>query len=476
MPSAAYRVSGELIDLVRVQGGAVRPQPSPDGSQLAFVRRVRGQSVLSLFDLESGQIRALWDGLSLDQQEAWAIFGPYPNYAWTPDGADIVIWAQGKLWRVPVAGGTPAEIPFSARVEQQMSEPVRFSYRLDEGNFDPKMIRDAATSPDGRTLVFHAVGSLWQKTLPDGRPQRLSPESHFDYQPAFSRDGRQLAFVRYSDADQTAIIVRDLASGSERAITTRAGFYFAPAFSPDGGSVIYSRQAPGGLLDYRFGLDTGIWLQPLAGGEPRRISRDGYQPQFSADGRRVFYMTGGGMDKKLNSIGLHGEEPREHFNLKYVTSVAISPDNRWVAFTELFNAYVAPFTDTAGAVDLNKDSKAFPVAQVSADAGSYLHWSADSSRLHWLVGDSYFSRDLSDSFAFLPGAPGKLPAPEAARGVPVGLTVPVDTPQDVVASPMRASSPCVARRSSKAAPWWCAVTASRRWARRTRWPCLPGPG
>ena len=36
----------------------MRPQPSPDGKQLAFVRRVRGDSVLSLFDLESGEALA----------------------------------------------------------------------------------------------------------------------------------------------------------------------------------------------------------------------------------------------------------------------------------------------------------------------------------------------------------------------------------------------------------------------------------
>src|SRR5690606_18649205 len=72
------RETGELIDLVRVQGGAARPQPSPDGKQLAFVRRVREKSVLSSFDLETGAIRDVWDGLSHDQQEAWAIFGIYP--------------------------------------------------------------------------------------------------------------------------------------------------------------------------------------------------------------------------------------------------------------------------------------------------------------------------------------------------------------------------------------------------------------
>jgi Tol biopolymer transport system component/imidazolonepropionase-like amidohydrolase len=427
------RESGELVDLVRVQGGAVRPQPSPDGKQLAFVRRVRGASVLSLFDLETGQIRSLWDGLSRDQQEAWAIFGVYPNYAWTPDGSRIVIWAQGKLWSVATDDGAVAAIPFQAEVDQQLSEPARFSYRLDDDQFSPRMIRDAATSPDGRTLVFHAVGALWSKSLPSGRPQRLTQVEAFDYAPSFSADGSQLVFVRYSDQDQSVVMVRELATGRERPLTTRPGFYFTPRLSPDGRSVVYSRQAPGGLVDYRFGLDTGIWVQPLAGGEPRRLHRTGRAPQFSADGSRVYFLSGGGMEKKLMSIGADGTEPREHFNLKYANFVALSPDNKWVAFTELFNAYVAPMAATGTAIDLNKDTKAVPVTRVSQDAGSYLHWSGDSSRLHWLVGDEYFSRELKDSFAFLPGAPSTLPKPEDARGVRIGLSLPVDAPEQVVA-------------------------------------------
>ena len=70
---------------------------------MAFVRRVGTKSVLFVHDMESGRETALWDGLDHDQQEAWAIFGTYPGYAWTPDGQRIVIWAQGKIWRVDVA-------------------------------------------------------------------------------------------------------------------------------------------------------------------------------------------------------------------------------------------------------------------------------------------------------------------------------------------------------------------------------------
>lgn len=427
------RETGELIDLIRVQGGATRPQPSPDGKQLAFVRRIREKTALSLFDLESGGIRTLWDGLSHDQQEAWAIFGVYPNFAWTPDSQQIVIWAQGGLWKVSAQDGAAAPITFEAEVDQALSEPVRSAYRLDEGRFTSKMIRDAATSPDGRTLVFHAAGSLWRKTLPDGTPERISRDGAFDYSPAFSRDGRQLVFVRYNDEDLSAIIVRELAGGAERTISTKAGFYFTPHFSPDGRSIVYSKQARGGLVDYRFGLDTGLWIQPIAGGEARRIHRTGYDPQFSADGKRVYFLDGGGLEKKLMSVGIDATEPREHLKLKYANFIELSPDNRWIAFTELFNAYVAPFAPTGSSFELSKDSKAMPVTRVSQDAGSYLHWSADSGALHWLVGDRYFTRELKDSFAFLPGAPKTLPKPEDADGIRIGLSLPVDTPSETVA-------------------------------------------
>ena len=99
----ADRETGEVKSIVNGPGGAVRPQVSPDGKNLAYVHRVRAKTVLYVQDLESGAQRAVWDGLSKDQMETWATFGVYPNYQWTPDNKAIVIWAQGKLWKVDVA-------------------------------------------------------------------------------------------------------------------------------------------------------------------------------------------------------------------------------------------------------------------------------------------------------------------------------------------------------------------------------------
>lgn len=429
------RQTGKTETVIASAGGAVRPQPSPDGKSLAFVKRVRKNSVLHRLDLASGEVRPVWDGLSHDQQEAWAIFGPYTGFDWTPDSRAVVIWAQGKLWRVDMASGSRAEIPFTAQVEQTVTEPLRFTQQIDEGQFAPKMIRDVATSADGRDMVFHAVGKLWRKRLPDGQPQRLTGnEGLYEYQPSFSADGGKLLYTTWSDEALGAIYVRNAnGSGTGTRLTRDKGFYYHPRFSPDGKRIVYSKTAGSGLTGSLWSGDRGIYVMPAGGGEAVRVAEQGSAPQFSADGSRVYYLTGGGLEKKLMSVGLHGEDAREVFNLKYVDAVTISPDGKWVAFTELFNAYVAPMVSTGKPVELGKDSKAIPVSQISADVGSYLHWSADSRSLNWMVGDRYHSRALDQSLAFLPGAPKEIAKPVSGGGIAVGLSVPVDKPDELVA-------------------------------------------
>ena len=429
------RETGETETLIETAGGAVRPQPSPDGKQLAFVKRVRDKTVLHVMDLDSGSVRPVWDGLSHDQQEAWAIFGPYTGFDWTPDSKSVVVWAQGKLWRIDMANGNARDVPFTAQVEQTVTAPLRFEHAIDEGSFTPKLIRDVATSRDGNTLVFHAVGQLWRKRLPDGAPQRLTDsEGVYEYQPSYSADGRRLLYTTFSDAALGAIHVRDAdGGGAGTKLTTQPGYYYGPRFSPDGSRIVYSKTRGDGLTGSRWSQQRGIYVIPARGGAPVQVARNGESPQFSSDGTRVLYLTGGGLKKKLMSVGLNGEQPREVFDLKYVDSVSVSPDGKWIAFTELFNAYVAPMVPTGKSVELSKDSKAVPITQVSSDASANMHWAADSESLHWMVGDRYFSRDLTQSFAFLPGAPKELPKPTSEGGVRIGLTMPVDTTDDVVA-------------------------------------------
>lgn len=389
------RETGQNETLINTPGGAIRPQPSPDGKQLAFVKRVRDKTVLHVMDLQSGAVRAVWDGLSHDQQEVWAIFGPYPNFQWLPDSQSVVIWAKGKLHRVDMRSGSAANIAFQATVQQQLTAPIRAQYRVEGERFTARTIRDVATSPDGGSIVLHAVGSLWIKRG-NAAPQRLSrDDSRFEYQPSFSADGRSLLFTTFKDESLGAIHEMDLASGAEKVLSTQPGYYYGPRYSPDGKRIVYSRTAGGGLVSPTWSFERGVFVMDRDGRGLRKLSDEGETPQFNADGSRVMFLAGGGLSKQWKSIGVMGDEPREMFNMKYPNAVAVSPDGKWVAFSELYQAYIAPIPQTGASIELNKDSKALPITRISKDVGDWLHWSADSKTVHWVEGPNYFSRPVN---------------------------------------------------------------------------------
>ena len=76
----------------------------------------RRQEPLFLKDIETGVERPVFDGLDHDLQEAWSMFGTYPQYAWMPDSKALVIWGGGRLWRVEAVdprGPGRRTIPFT---------------------------------------------------------------------------------------------------------------------------------------------------------------------------------------------------------------------------------------------------------------------------------------------------------------------------------------------------------------------------
>ena len=424
--------TGDLKNRITGAGGAVRPQMSPDGRYISFVRRVREKSVLYLYDRETGAHRPIWDGLSRDQQEAWAIFGVYPNYQWTPDGNNIIIWAEGKIWNVDVANRSARQIPFEADVEIEVHETVRFAQEVAPDRFQAKMIRDVSTAPDGRTIVFHAAGNLWRMALPSGTPTRITNDTHYEYSPSFSPDGRSIVYSTWDDDQLGAIYRVNLDGSGKQKLTDRKGYYFTPEYSRDGRTIVFRRGSGNSLLGQIHGLDTGIYIMPSSGGEATLVTESGSAPRFSENDDRIYFQTGGGLSKSYRSVALDGSDRRTHFTMKYAGNVVPSPDGKWVAFTDLHNAYIAPFPRAGNAVELSKDTRAFPVARVTRDAGFSLHWSSDSQRLHWAYGPEYFTRDLTESFDFLPDAPEELPGP-VETGIPINLTLNFDRPSGQVA-------------------------------------------
>lgn len=440
------RQEGKIEDVSGGAGGACRPQLSPNGRWLSFVRRDGVKSVLCLRNLATGEEFPLYDGLDKDQQEAWTIFGCYPGYTFlntSPDKGSILIWAGGKIKRInfgydeknnQIQRESVTDIPFSCNVKTKLAETLKFDNKVYEDEFTARAIRQALTSPDGKTLVFNAAGYLYRKSLPNGKPEVLAgDENVLAFEPAFSPDGQTIAYVTWSDENRGSIQF----SGSKPNIRgLKKHIYRTPSFSPDGKFIVFKIQDGDDEMGPALTDKPGIYVADLNGLDfPRLICEGGDNPRFSADGKRILVQTGGSLfgplDKSLKSYDLNGKDEKVHVKSKYAHSFTVSPDGKWLAFIELHKTYICAFPETGKTLDLSADTKAIPATCVSRDAGYNLHWSADSKKLYYTLGDEYFTIDLKDRFAYLPGAPDSLPAlPEA--GLKIGLTLKADKPKGKV--------------------------------------------
>ena len=432
-------VTGRERRAVSVQGGSVAPQVSPDGKTLAYIRRVRLKSVLYLRDLESGRDRELFGNVDKDLQEAWAIHGLYPQYAWTPDGRSIVVWGEGKIWRVDVANGKGQPLPFNVKVEQTLNDALRFPQKAHPEEFPVRMLRDVRVSPDGSLVVYSALGRLYTRRLPDGQPQRLTKDERHEFFPAFSRDGQWIVYTTWTDAEMGRVRVIRPDGGGARDVVARPGHYVEPAFSPDGQKIVFRHAGGDQTRGPYFSEQAGVYVVPTAGGEPLLARESGNDPEFDHTGTRIYLREFRAEKFTLFSVGVPlsdsavpGRDEIEHVRSDNATQYAPSPDGKWIAFEERFKTFVAPFPRTGRPVDIGPTTQSYPVQRVSRDAGYYLHWSGDSRRLHWALGPELFTRDLARTFAFVEGGQPKADDPEA-KGIQIGFTTKSDVPSGTVA-------------------------------------------
>ncbi len=359
----------------------------------------------------------MYDQLSKDQQEAWSIFGLYTGYAWTPDDKHIVIWSKGKIWKIDVnAVNKATSIPFTCNVKQRIYDAVRFQQNINEDQFTANVIRQAVTSPDGKWLLFNAVGYLWKKELPAGKPQRITNSSDasnlqagFEFEPAFSPDGKSLVYTTWNDSTAGAIYkVNFQGTVKPVKISKTKAIYRQPSFSPDGKWIVFRKEGGNDVLGPAYTARPGIYLMAADGSRESFVTERGDMPVFNKTGDRIYYQLGDGMNRRFVSSKTDGEDERIHLKSTYGRQFTVSPDEKWIAFIDLFEVYVAAFPKTGKTIDIGSGTKDFPVKVVSRDAGINLHWSGDSKTLHYTLGNQYYSINLEDRFEFIANKPDSL--------------------------------------------------------------------
>lgn len=415
-------------------GGAIAPEVSPDGRWLAFARRIPDGTIsfkghrfgprtaLWLRDLSTGAERILMDPITEDNAEGIKTLRVLPGYRWAPDGRSIFISQGGKLRRLDVSTGKVTTIPFTARVHRTISEMAYAPTRISDEPFESHFLRWGASTPDGKTLVFQAVGHVWRTSLPDGTPERVTPASFtaFEYAPALSPDGRWVAFTSWDDSAGGARLWKaPVAGGEPQALTEDVGEYVNPVWSPDGSSIVVARgtgaTAHGrGLVEtpaYDLvrvpasgGAETVVVPvdQPLGAGFFSTSRNQIVEPSFGPEGRLFFprrEKVEGKTVTALVSVAPDGGDLREHMTFPFADEAAPSPDGHWVAFQEGDNVYLSPLpmAGTAGEpVDIEKRKAELPVRQLSSQGGLFPRW-RDAGTVEFTSGNHFYVYHVAEA-------------------------------------------------------------------------------
>ena len=426
--------TGEITRITGGPGGAARPVISKDGKFLAFVKRIRTKSVLYVHELETGKEWPIYENLSKDQSEAWAIFGVYPYFSWTPDDKDILIWAQGKINKINIESRQITNIPFEVNQEIKLAKTHHVKRTVFEEEFTSKMIKDVQTSADEKTMIFTSLGHIYSKELPDGTPKRITNLTDFEAEPSFSIDGKSILFVTWNDENLGAIYSINLDGSGLEKITKEKGIYRTPAYNNRGSKITYLKESGNGDQGFDYTKKTGIYIADVDGSNAKMVSENGEFPAFSADDKRIFFQTGGsffgGLTKNLKSVDLNGKDERSHFSSKLANRLVPSKDNKWIAFIHLHKLFVAPFILNGSEINVDQNTKSFNVESLSKNAGINLHW-ANSNKIFWTLGDAYFSKSIIDNTTD-PFAKTNLAADDSA-GIKINLKSKSDIPEGLIA-------------------------------------------
>ena len=220
-----------------------KPQLSRDGGVLAYFRQYQDRRTeLRVRDLSTGHDRSVTALANTDDAGYLSRDDSRPNYAFTPDGRAIIFWHDGKIHRVQLANGSRDIIPFRVQIKREVVKrilptPIKF-----KGIEEASTIRWPTISPDGRTMVFSAVGFVWVKDIETGVTRRLSASTDFEYMPALSPDGKSVAYISFSNDGVNygtgRLIVKSLDGAPPRQLLTDPlTNYLLPKWSPDGSKI-----------------------------------------------------------------------------------------------------------------------------------------------------------------------------------------------------------------------------------------------
>jgi Tol biopolymer transport system component len=188
-------------------------------------------------------------------------------------------------------------------------------------------------SPDGSTVAFDLLGSIWTVPLEGGEATPLTRGMAFDAQPRFSPDGERIVFTSdRSGGENVWIISLDLAD-TVQVTRGETNSYQSPTFSPDGEYIVVTRNGDLRMIH----VDGGTGVDLIDG--PGNLRTTG--AAFTPDGEQIWYSRRTGSwtynspmrEYQLAVYDRDTGEARTETN-RYGGAIrpTISPDGRWLVY------------------------------------------------------------------------------------------------------------------------------------------------
>lgn len=234
-------------------GSGTLPIWSPDGTRVAFLSPLAESPSVYLYDTRTKQTVRLYEG-----------FVPYDYIAWSPDGTEIA---------VPLPDALQGDFECHADI---------WIISVDDG--DRRQVTDGdacdrspAWSPDGRRIAFTRYEDrerrVYFAAIDGSQIQALAPSSS---DPLWSPDGTQIAFVKTDLEGNRKLCISNL-DGTYRQLTDIAVENIWFRWSPDGRQIAFT-------------VDDALHLINADGTDLRTVLESDWHPEeldWSPDGTRL---------------------------------------------------------------------------------------------------------------------------------------------------------------------------------------------
>jgi dipeptidyl aminopeptidase/acylaminoacyl peptidase len=255
---------GEAVRLTASDKPETAPRWSPDGRYLAFLSHREGKhEQVWLLNRLGGEGVRLTDFKS-DVSEL----------AWSPDGKTLALVA---------ADPDPDEGSEEKPADSKTAKPI--------------VIHRLQFKRDGEGYLRELRNHIYLFDVAKKTVVQLTSGAYDDAEPAWSPDGKTIAFTSNRTAEpdsneNTDIFVIAARAGAQaRPLVTLPGTDHSPAWSPDGRQIAFV--AGGNPKDFWYG-SSAVGVVPAAGGPPRLLTaaldRNVDSPRFAPDGRSIYFL------------------------------------------------------------------------------------------------------------------------------------------------------------------------------------------